>query len=100
MSEYIQIKLFSTVYSIGPGDGLDLSGTGMSTPHISHLASTNPFSILSPSPQPTSSQSSTIDVHTISGLRNVNIQLPSGRKDNHDGKCEVRKYNHKILDES
>ncbi|KAK9305819.1 hypothetical protein QLX08_003324 [Tetragonisca angustula] len=74
---------------IGPGDGLDLSGTGMSTPHISHLASTNPFSILSPSPQPTSSQSSTIDVHTISGLKNVNIQLPSGRKDNHDGKCEV-----------
>ncbi|KAK9305820.1 hypothetical protein QLX08_003324 [Tetragonisca angustula] len=78
-----------TETSIGPGDGLDLSGTGMSTPHISHLASTNPFSILSPSPQPTSSQSSTIDVHTISGLKNVNIQLPSGRKDNHDGKCEV-----------
>lgn len=61
----------------------------MSTPHISHLASTNPFSILSPSPQPTSSQSSTIDVHTIGGLRNVNMQLPTGRKDNHEGKCEV-----------
>ncbi|XP_034188022.2 tyrosine-protein kinase transmembrane receptor Ror isoform X1 [Osmia lignaria lignaria] len=75
--------------SIGPGDGLDLSGTGMSTPHISHLASTNPFSILSPSPQPTSSQSSNIDVHTIGGLRNVNMQLSPGRKDNHEGKCEV-----------
>ncbi|XP_017892247.1 LOW QUALITY PROTEIN: tyrosine-protein kinase transmembrane receptor Ror-like [Ceratina calcarata] len=70
---------------VGPGDELDLSGAGMSTPHISHLASTNPFSILSPSPQPTSSQSSTIDVHGISGLRNVN----TGRKDNHEGKCEV-----------
>ncbi|XP_076396754.1 tyrosine-protein kinase transmembrane receptor Ror isoform X2 [Megachile rotundata] len=75
--------------SIGPGDGLDLSGTGMSTPHISHLASTNPFSILSPSPQPTSSQSSNIDVHSIGGLRNVNMQLSPGRKDNHEGKCEV-----------
>ncbi|KAK1130770.1 hypothetical protein K0M31_018879 [Melipona bicolor] len=83
---YISLQMDA---GIGPGDGLDLSGTGMSTPHISHLASTNPFSILSPSPQPTSSQSSTIDVHTISGLKNVNIQLPSGRKDNHDGKCEV-----------
>lgn len=61
----------------------------MSTPHISHLASTNPFSILSPSPQPTSSQSSTTDVHTIGGLRNVNMQLSPGRKDNHEGKCEV-----------
>ncbi|XP_076163536.1 tyrosine-protein kinase transmembrane receptor Ror [Ptiloglossa arizonensis] len=74
---------------IRPGDGLDLSGPGMSTPHISHLASTNPFSILSPSPQPTSSQSSTTDVHTIGGLRNVNMQLSPGRKDNHEGKCEV-----------
>lgn len=63
----------------------------MSTPHISHLASTNPFSILSPSPQPTSSQSSNIDVHTIGGLRNVNMQLSPGRKDNHEGKCEVYK---------
>ncbi|OAD53154.1 Tyrosine-protein kinase transmembrane receptor Ror, partial [Eufriesea mexicana] len=74
---------------IGPGDGLDLSGTGMSTPHISHLASTNPFSILSPSPQPTSSQSSTIDIHTIGGLRNVNMQLSPGRKDNHEGKFYI-----------
>ncbi|XP_076762037.1 tyrosine-protein kinase transmembrane receptor Ror isoform X1 [Xylocopa sonorina] len=77
------------IEGIGPGDGLDLSGIGMSTPHISHLASTNPFSILPPSPQPTSSQSSTIDVHGISGLRNVNMQLPPGRKDNHEGKCEI-----------
>lgn len=63
----------------------------MSTPHISHLASTNPFSILSPSPQPTSSQTNTIDIHTIGGLRNVNMQLSPGRKDNHEGKCEVHK---------
>ncbi|XP_076681455.1 tyrosine-protein kinase transmembrane receptor Ror isoform X2 [Andrena cerasifolii] len=75
--------------SIRPGDGLDLSGTGMSTPHISHLASTNPFSILSPSPQPTSFQPSTTDVHTIGGLRNVNMQLTPGRRDNQEGKCEV-----------
>ncbi|XP_026297812.1 tyrosine-protein kinase transmembrane receptor Ror isoform X3 [Apis mellifera] len=77
------------IEDIGPGDGLELSGTGMSTPHISHLASTNPFSILSPSPQPTSSQTNTIDIHTIGGLRNVNMQLSPGRKDNHEGKCEV-----------
>ncbi|XP_053985343.1 tyrosine-protein kinase transmembrane receptor Ror isoform X1 [Hylaeus volcanicus] len=74
---------------IRPGEGLDLSGSGMSTPLISHLASTNSFSILSPSPQPTSSQSSTTDVHAIGGLRNVNMQLSPGRKDNHEGKCEV-----------
>ncbi|XP_033333112.1 tyrosine-protein kinase transmembrane receptor Ror isoform X1 [Megalopta genalis] len=75
--------------SIRPGDGLDLSGSGMSTPHISHLASTNPFSILSPSPQPTSSQSSTTDMHTIGGLTNVNMHLSPGRNDNHEGKCEI-----------
>lgn len=84
---------------------LDISGNGMSTPHISHLASANPFSILSPSPQPTSSQSSTMDFHTIGGLTNGNMQFPpnvnfdevsgisSGiipsRKDNHKGTCEV-----------
>ncbi|KAG7200756.1 hypothetical protein KM043_001302 [Ampulex compressa] len=75
----------------------------MSTPHISHLASTNPFSMLSPSPQPTSSQSSTMDFNTISGLNNVNMQLSPGinfeglpgissihgRKDNHEGTCEL-----------
>jgi len=82
---------------------LDVSGNGMSTPpHISHLASANPF-ILSSNPQPTSSQSSTMDFNTISGLNNGNIQFPSninfdemssissisGRKDNHRGTCEV-----------
>ncbi|KAG5324300.1 ROR1 kinase, partial [Pseudoatta argentina] len=88
---------------MGHGDMLDISGTGMSTPHISHLASVNPFNILSPSPQPTSSQSSTMDFNTLSGLTNGNIQFPpnmnfdemssissvSGRKDNHNGTCEV-----------
>lgn len=78
--------------SMGNGDILDISRSGMSTPH---MASANPFSILSP--QPTSSQSSTMDFHTISGLNNGNIQFPpnvnfdeiSGRKDNHKGTCEV-----------
>lgn len=88
---------------MGHGDMLDIPGNGMSTPHISHLASANPFNILSPSPQPTSSQSSTMDFNTISGLTNGNIQFPpnmnfdemssissvSGRKDNHKGTCEV-----------
>ncbi|XP_071625867.1 tyrosine-protein kinase transmembrane receptor Ror isoform X1 [Temnothorax longispinosus] len=89
---------------MGHGDTLDISvGNGMSTPHISHLASANPFNILSPSPQPTSSQSSTMDFNTNSGLTNGNIQFPpnvnfdemssissvSGRKDNHKGTCEV-----------
>ncbi|XP_077273107.1 tyrosine-protein kinase transmembrane receptor Ror isoform X3 [Temnothorax americanus] len=88
----------------GHGDTLDISvGNGMSTPHISHLASANPFNILSPSPQPTSSQSSTMDFNTNSGLTNGNIQFPpnvnfdemssissvSGRKDNRKGTCEV-----------
>lgn len=100
---------FSTVMSgssfidgMGHGDMLGISGNGMSTPHISHLASANPF-ILSPSPQPTSSQSSTMDFNTLSGLTNGNIQFPpnvnfdemssissvTGRKDNHKGTCEV-----------
>ncbi|XP_019700649.1 tyrosine-protein kinase transmembrane receptor Ror isoform X1 [Harpegnathos saltator] len=88
--------------SMGNGDMLDISTNGMSTPHISHLASVNPFSILSPSPQPTSSQSS-MDFNTIGGLSNGNMQFPpnvnfdeiSGissipsRKDNHKGTCEV-----------
>lgn len=88
--------------SMGNGDMLDISGTGMSTPHISHLVSANPFNI-SPNPQPTSSQSSTIDFNTISGLTNDNIQFPpnvnfdeississvSGRKDNHKDTCEM-----------
>lgn len=85
---------------MGNGDILGISGNGMSTPHISHLASINPF-ILSPSPQPTSSQSSTMDLNTISGLTNGNIQFPPNmnfdeisssipnRKDNHKGTCEV-----------
>lgn len=91
---------------MGHGDMLDIPGNGMSTPHISHLASANPFNILSPSPQPTSSQSSTMDFNTISGLTNGNIQFPpnvnfdemssissvSGRKDNHKGTCEVCEY--------
>lgn len=83
---------------------LDISGIGMSTPHISHLAPTNSLNILSPSPQPTSSQSSTVDFSTFSGLKNVNMQVPSGmvnfagfpgmsaipgKKDNHEGTCEV-----------
>nr|XP_012224322.1 PREDICTED: tyrosine-protein kinase transmembrane receptor Ror isoform X1 [Linepithema humile] len=76
------------------GDVLGISRSG-STPHLSHLASANPFSI--PNPQPTSSQSSTLDFNTISGLTNGNIQFPpnvnfdeiSGRKDNHKGTCEV-----------
>ncbi|XP_015594291.1 tyrosine-protein kinase transmembrane receptor Ror isoform X2 [Cephus cinctus] len=86
------------------GDNLDISGIGVSTPHISHLSPTNPLSILSPSPQPTSSQSSTVDLTALSGLSNVNIQLPPGmtsfaglpgansmpgRKDNQEGTCEV-----------
>lgn len=88
---------------MGNGGMLDISSNGMSTPHISHLASANPFSIHSPSPQPTSSQSSTMDFNTIGGLTNGNIQFPpnmnfdeiSGissipnRKDNHKGTCEV-----------
>ncbi|XP_076249168.1 tyrosine-protein kinase transmembrane receptor Ror [Calliopsis andreniformis] len=74
--------------SIRPGDGMDLTGIRMSTPRIAHVASTFPF-ILSPSPQPTSFQSGTTDVHTIGGLRNVNMQLSPGRKDNQEGKCEV-----------
>ncbi|RLU25724.1 hypothetical protein DMN91_001881 [Ooceraea biroi] len=91
----------ATEKSLGNGDTLDISGNGMSTPP--HLASANPFSILSSNPQPTSSQSSTMDFHTISGLNNGNIQFPpnmnfdemsgisssSGRKDNHRGTCEV-----------
>lgn len=87
-------------YSMGNADTLDVSGGSMSTPHISHLASTNPFGILSPSPQPTSSQSSTMGFNTIGGLSNGNIQFPpnvnldevssiSSRKDNHKGTCEV-----------
>jgi len=89
--------------SIGNGDMLDISRSGMSTPHISHLASANPFSILSPSPQPTSSQSSTMDFNIISGLNNGNIPFSDvkfsdeilgigsipNRKDNHKGTCEV-----------
>jgi len=87
---------------MGNGDKFHISRSGMSAPHISHLASTNPFSI--PSPQPTSSQSSTMDLNTISGLTNGNIQFPTDlkfpdeipgigsipvRKDNHKGTCEV-----------
>ncbi|XP_043495673.1 tyrosine-protein kinase transmembrane receptor Ror isoform X1 [Polistes fuscatus] len=83
---------------------LDISGIGMSTPHISHLAPTNSLNVLSPSPQPTSSQSSTVDFSTLSGLKNVNMQVPSGmvnfagfpglnsipgKKDNHEGTCET-----------
>ena len=73
----------------------------MSTPH--QVGLTNPFGKESPSPQPTSSQTSTIDLTEISGLKNVNMQLPvgvslaslpgasalPGRKDNHEGICEV-----------
>ncbi|XP_046609095.1 tyrosine-protein kinase transmembrane receptor Ror isoform X1 [Neodiprion virginianus] len=55
------------------GDKLDISGIGVSTPHISHLSPTNPFSdIFPPSPQPTSSQSSTVDLSSING----HFQLP------------------------
>ncbi|KAI4496336.1 hypothetical protein M0804_000146 [Polistes exclamans] len=83
---------------------LDISGISMSTPHISHLAPTNSLNVLSPSPQPTSSQSSTVDFSTLSGLKNVNMQVPSGmvnfagfpgmnsipgKKDNHEGTCET-----------
>ncbi|KAL7299022.1 hypothetical protein TKK_0008118 [Trichogramma kaykai] len=56
-------------------------------------------------PQPTSSQISTLDVSQISGLKNVNIQIPAGvslaslpgaslipgRKDNQEGYCEPYK---------
>jgi len=90
---------------MGHGDMLDMSENGMSTSHISHLASVNSF-ILSPSPQPTSSQSSTVDYNAISRLTHVHfgdIEVPSnvnfdemssissisGRKDNHKGTCEV-----------
>lgn len=88
---------------MGNGDSLDNLGNRMSTPHLSHLASANPFGgILLPSPHPTSLQS-TMDFNTISGLTNGNIQFPSNvnvdeisgisnvlnRKDNHKGTCEV-----------
>ncbi|XP_011495155.1 PREDICTED: tyrosine-protein kinase transmembrane receptor Ror isoform X2 [Ceratosolen solmsi marchali] len=83
------------------GDKFDNSGSGGSTPH--QVGSTNPFGRLPPSPQPTSSQTSTIDLTEISGLKNVNMQLPvgvslaslpgasslPGRKDNHEGICEL-----------
>ncbi|XP_020300058.1 tyrosine-protein kinase transmembrane receptor Ror isoform X2 [Pseudomyrmex gracilis] len=91
----------TTVTSMGNGDSLDNLGSGVSTPHLSHLASANPFGgILLPSPHPTSLQS-TMDFNTISGLTNGNIQFPSNvdeisgisnvlnRKDNHKGTCEV-----------
>lgn len=92
------------VFRMDNTNRLDISGIGMSTPHISHLAPTNSLNILSPSPQPTSSQSSTVDFNTFSGLKNVNMQVPSGmvnfagfpgmsaipgKKDNHEGTCEV-----------
>ncbi|XP_012287594.1 tyrosine-protein kinase transmembrane receptor Ror isoform X2 [Orussus abietinus] len=83
---------------------MTVSGNGASTPHMSHPPATNAFGALPPSSQPTSSQSSTMDLTASSGLSNVNMQLLSGatnlaslpgassmpaRKDNHEGSCEL-----------
>ncbi|XP_031780568.1 tyrosine-protein kinase transmembrane receptor Ror isoform X2 [Nasonia vitripennis] len=83
------------------GDKFGTSGSGLSTPN--QLGSTNHFGRSPPSPQPTNSQTSTMDLMEISGLKNVNMQIPvgvslanlpgasllPGRKDNHEGICEL-----------
>ncbi|XP_058797126.1 tyrosine-protein kinase transmembrane receptor Ror isoform X2 [Phymastichus coffea] len=82
-------------------DKFESSRGGISTPY--QQGPTNTYGKLPPSPQPTGLQPSTIDLTEISGLKNVNMQLPvgvslaslpgvstlSGRKDNHGGICEI-----------
>ncbi|XP_012268350.2 tyrosine-protein kinase transmembrane receptor Ror isoform X2 [Athalia rosae] len=90
------------VISTATGDRLDISGIGVSTPHVSHLPPTHTFNeIFSPSPHPTSSQSSTVDFTALSGLDNIQFQLPSGtvtnlanmpgrkQSEHHEGTCEI-----------
>lgn len=90
------------IFSTEDDSGSDSERIESPTPHNVLPGRTNPFRILSQSPDPTSSQSSVVDYTARSGLSDVNMDtsqrafdLPGmgavpTRKNNHEGVCEVR----------